>query len=149
MTPSPSVEASPTATVHSQALLSPIPPADVEAIKQALATHDKVDVNKILIDVNPNHQTAGVVDSMYATGGYGLVDSSGGWWIAAKVNGKWNIVTTGNCFPSCSELQPYRVPSVILNQCMDPSGNLINRWQLSASCSVEHEFCRIVKKNWC
>ncbi len=65
------------------------------------------------------------VEGDYASG---MVNGSGGggMWFAAKVNGKWTIVSDGNGVIECSDLAPYPTfPKDMIPECWDTGTNKI------------------------
>ena len=51
----------------------------------------------------------------------------GGVFFAAKINGQWVIVESGNGLPDCEPLERYAIPSAIMDKCVDEDGELIQR----------------------
>lgn len=43
----------------------------------------------------------------------------GGWWLAAKVSGKWILVADGNGTVNCSDIEPYGFSSDMVPECWD------------------------------
>jgi hypothetical protein len=48
-----------------------------------------------------------------------LEEGPGGWWLGAKVNGKWQIVATGSDVVSCKLIDQYNFPSMMVTECAD------------------------------
>jgi len=48
-------------------------------------------------------------------------DTGGGWWLAAKVDGKWVIVADGNGTVMCADVEPYLFPTSMVWECYDES----------------------------
>ncbi len=67
------------------------------------------------------------VEGNYAKG---MANSPGGGgiWFSAKVNGTWTVFWNGNGTIECKALGPYPdFPTDLVPQCLDASGNLVNR----------------------
>ena len=107
-------------------------PTKMEVIPTVVPTIEKVSITPTKTEVdplkeisallNPNNKpnfTVGISKMIgnYATGGAGFADDSGYGWIAAKVNGTWKIVTTGQDAPYCSVVNQYQVPKEIYGSC--------------------------------
>ncbi len=92
-------------------------------IKQAFKDkYPDWEMNKVKVQVGKNLND-------YASGGVSFEDEiGGGWWLAAKVAGKWKIVADGNGTVSCSDIEPYDFPSDMAPYCYDEeSGEMIDR----------------------
>jgi len=60
------------------------------------------------------------ITSDYAAGSVSFVgETGGGWWLAAKVGGKWVIVADGNGTVKCSDVKPYSFPKSMVPECFD------------------------------
>lgn len=100
--------------------------ADIDAIKQALLSVVKTTKENLIFDIDTN--LANQYSGMFASGHEGARDAAGGGvWIAAKVNGAWQIVSHGNGVPVCAELNPYNVPSAFAKTCVNSNSQIINR----------------------
>lgn len=88
------------------------PLSDEEAIRLALADHLGVNPNQLNVIISEN------TDS-HARGG---VDN--GYFLAAKVNGKWQIVADGQAMPDCTLVAQYNFPLSMVPECQD--ANAVN-----------------------
>jgi hypothetical protein len=81
--------------------------SDEVAIREALADRlgAKVDDLTIVIDQNTDTHAKGGVDN--------------GFFLAAKVNGEWQIVADGQAMPDCQVLDQYRFPPSMVPECSD------------------------------
>lgn len=74
-----------------------------------------------VIDVtNMNDNFARGTDNRYLNG---VFEPSGANWIAAKVNGQWQLVFEGQDYPECSVIDEYSVPKEFYKNCFDSSTN--------------------------
>jgi hypothetical protein len=81
------------------------PHSDEEAIRAALADHLGANANDLTIVINENTGT-------HARGG---VDN--GYFLAAKVNGQWQIVADGQAMPDCQIVDQYGFPPSMVPEC--------------------------------
>jgi len=81
--------------------------SDEAAIREALADRlgAKADDLTIVIDQNTDTHAKGGVDN--------------GFFLAAKVNGEWQIVADGQAMPDCQVLDQYRFPPSMVPECSD------------------------------
>lgn len=74
-----------------------------------------------VIDVtNINNNFASGTDNRYLNG---VFEPSGANWIAAKVNGSWQLVFEGQDYPPCSLIDQYSIPQEFYKNCFDSSTN--------------------------
>jgi len=85
------------------------PPSDEDALKSALAAHLGRDVNSLAISISQLTDT-------YARGG---VDN--GYFLAAKVNGQWQIVADGQGALDCQLIAQYGFPASMVPECPSPN----------------------------
>jgi hypothetical protein len=88
---------------------APAPLSDDDSLKEALAAHLGVNVNDLTIVIDENTGT-------YARGG---VDN--GYFLAAKVNGQWQIVADGQGALDCQIVSQYGFPPSMVPECLVPS----------------------------
>jgi hypothetical protein len=50
-----------------------------------------------------------------------------GRWIAAKINGSWNVTSLSTGIPKCSDVNPYYYPKTLVPACKDAKGNITAR----------------------
>lgn len=83
---------------------TPNPNDDIE-LKNALAAHLNSNINNLSINIleNTGFHARGSVDN--------------GYFIAAKVNGIWQIVADGQAMPDCQALIQYNFPSGMIPEC--------------------------------
>ena len=116
----PVVEEISTIPTKTETIPTAIPTIEKETITP---TKPKVDpLKEISTLLNPTNKpnftvTISKIIGNYATGGAGFANDSGYGWIAAKVNGIWKIVTTGQDAPACSVVNEYQVPKEIYGSC--------------------------------
>jgi hypothetical protein len=84
---------------------APAPLSDDDALKESLAAHLGMNVNDLTIVINEN-------TGSYARGG---VDN--GYFLAAKVNGQWQIVADGQGALDCQVLSQYSFPPSMVPEC--------------------------------
>jgi len=115
--PTPTI--SPTTTPTS----TPLPTADdLSAITQALSVKLGIPVSNLDVYIGKN-------TGEYAKGNVKEKTSEvgGGYYLAAKVEGKWVIVYDGQSHPECSVLSTYNFPKDMAPECLNSSGNVITR----------------------
>jgi hypothetical protein len=87
-------------------------PEATDAIKQAFADKYKKPLDQIRV-------TVGEADEAHAKGGVGFsmngAFGEGGNFLAAKVDGKWEIIFDGNGGVACSTLEPYKFPASMID----------------------------------
>jgi len=106
----PTVTQAPTATA-----------SDTDLLKLAFAQK----YNKSVADVN---LTIKINTGVLANGGVSFVgENGGGWWLAAKTNGSWNIVQDGNGTITCELTDPYNFPTSMVPECVNKQGKLIKK----------------------
>ncbi|MBP9719541.1 MAG: hypothetical protein KBD46_03650 [Candidatus Levybacteria bacterium] len=54
-------------------------------------------------------------------------DSVNGRWIAAKINGNWNVTSISIGVPLCTDVTPYFYPKDLVPACKDAKGNISAR----------------------
>lgn len=89
--------------------------SDEEQIHQAMATkHNKsvVDTDISINEISANH-ASGVVKF--------AGEISGGWFLAAKTTGDWQIVADGNGTVMCGDIDPFNFPTTMAPECWDDS----------------------------
>lgn len=113
-TPTISPTAAPTTT--------PLPTADdLSAIREALAIRLGVSSNNLDVSISKN-------TGEYVKGNVKEKESvGGGYYLAAKVEGKWVIVYDGQSTPTCKQLESYNFPKDMVPECLNLSGNVITR----------------------
>lgn len=118
---------SPTAVItrEEEAIKTPSPTvvkkSDLEQIKEAMAERHGKPVGETIINISKNTGT-------HATGGVKFEgEVGGGWFLAAKKDGKWVIVDDGNGTISCEVIEPWDFPSSIVPECVDELGNPVTR----------------------
>jgi phenylpyruvate tautomerase PptA (4-oxalocrotonate tautomerase family) len=82
--------------------------SDVNAIKDALAEHLGVNLDGITI----------IIEEYTGTHARGGVEN--GYFIAAKVNGEWQIVADGQAMPDCQVVAQYNFPLWMVPECSSP-----------------------------
>jgi len=80
---------------------------DEESIRAALAAYLGVDINDLAAVIKQNTGT-------HARGGV-----ENGFFLAAKVNGKWQIVADGQAMPDCQVAAQYGFPPAMVPECRD------------------------------
>jgi hypothetical protein len=85
------------------------PPSDEDLLKTALAAHLRTNVNSLSVSVNQN-------TGLYAKGS---VDN--GYFLAAKVNGQWQIVADGQGALDCNVVAQYGFPASTVPECSGTS----------------------------
>ncbi len=116
--------AAPTPTTSLQPSLSPIPSPtqnETDLIKAAIYALTGLDETKVTVTITQNTDT-------HAKGGireYGAV--GGAYWIAAKSDGEWVGVYSGQAHPTCNEITPYDFPTDMVPECLDADGNVVIR----------------------
>ena len=96
-------------------------PSDEDALKTTLATHLGMNVSDLAIVISEN-------TGMFARGG---VDN--GYFLAAKVNGQWQIVDDGQGALDCQVLSTYGFPLSMVPECSDVSVHLSDEDALKAA----------------
>jgi hypothetical protein len=86
-----------------------VPPSDEDALKMALAAHLGMNVSDLTVVIDENNGS-------YARGG---VDN--GYFLAAKVNGQWQILADGQGALDCQVLSQYGFPPSMVPECSAPS----------------------------
>jgi len=108
-------------------------PTKTEIIPTAVPIIEKVSITPTKTEVDPLKEISALLNPTnnpnftvtiskiignYATGGAGAIkDGPGYGWIAAKINGVWKIVTTGQDAPDCKVVNQYQVPKEIYGTC--------------------------------
>ena len=114
ITPEPTLIPLPTPTPDQTKILNEI----IEALKIRDPRLDQQ------LQVFVNRQLAG-----YATGSYQTSEPfKSGWWLAALIDDRWQIIATDNGNILCDYLEGYEFPVSLVPECYDQStGNLIDR----------------------
>ena len=88
--------------------------SDENLLRKAIG--NRWDVRDEYIEVKIQRQVGS-----WATGTAAVTDEpgSGSVWFALREEEEWIIITDGNGFPSCTELEPYNIPPKILQECYD------------------------------
>ncbi len=125
ITPTPEVTTVPTQTQTPTATptTSVLPTADdLSAIKQALAARLSVSADSLDVSITKN-------TGSYAKGNVKEKTSEvgGGYYLAAKVSGKWVIVYDGQSTPTCAQISSYNFPSDMVPECLNSTGQVIQR----------------------
>lgn len=95
---------------------------DEEGIKKALEIYHDYPEDKIA-DFYIEDQT-----ETLAKGSVTYQSEVGGWWLAAKEGGIWNIITTGSDVVDCDLIKPYFFPGYMITTCYDyKNDRVINR----------------------
>jgi len=84
-----------------------IHPSDEEAIRAALAAHLGANASDLTVTITQN-------TGAHARGG---VDN--GYFLAAKVDGVWQIVADGQAMPDCAVVAQYGFPPALVPECQD------------------------------
>ncbi|MFC1653437.1 hypothetical protein ACFL1M_01150 [Patescibacteria group bacterium] len=120
-TPTPTSTTQP--TIVPEATLAPAPQAtDMDEIKQAMATkHSKsVADTQITIETNTGVHAKGLVKF--------AGEIAGGWFLAVKTTGPWQIAADGNGTVLCGDIDPFNFPTTMVPECWDEIGQqLITR----------------------
>jgi hypothetical protein len=95
--------------------LSPTPMSDAEQIRAAMLEH-------LEVEVDPSAITVSEIENELARGGV-----PGGYFIAAKVSDRWEIIFDGNGTPPCAVINPYDFPIDWVPECIDQNGNGVVR----------------------
>ena len=115
----------PTPTISPTTILTttPLPTADdLSAIREALAIKLGISASNLDVSISKNtteYVKGNVKEKTSQTGG--------GYYLAAKVEGKWVIVYDGQSTPTCKQLESYNFPKDMVPECLNPSGNVITR----------------------
>lgn len=100
---------------------------DLDLIKMACAKTTKDDISKIVLTISENKKYTG----QFATGSYGVQgEAGGGIYLASKMGNYWVCPFIGNGNALCSEIDPYKFPTDLMENCIDKNGVLINRTTL-------------------
>ena len=68
----------------------------------------------------------GVIDGDFANGVAGPTGEGGYWWIAKKINGRWQIIVKTQEAISCAQLEQQKVPeSIYTDKCVTDDGYTI------------------------
>lgn len=95
--------------------------SDIQEIKETMAKRHGKRAEETIINISKNTGT-------HATGGVKFEgEIGGGWFLAAKKDGKWVIVDDGNGTISCEIIEPWDFPSSIVPECVDELGNPVTR----------------------
>jgi hypothetical protein len=96
--------------------VSPAPQTSaVEEIRQAMATKHNKSVSDT--DISINEITANHASGVVKFAG----EIAGGWFLAAKTVGDWQIVADGNGTVSCADIDPFNFPTSMVPECWDDS----------------------------
>jgi len=57
-------------------------------------------------------------------GDYAKGTMLGGYFLAVKTNGKWEVAVGGNGIPTCAEVDQYSIPQEIFGNCIEADGQL-------------------------
>ena len=95
---------------------------DAKAIKAALSS--KLGISEENLNFSVSQKTA--------TNAKGNVrektsEVGGGYWLAAKTDSGWQIVYDGQSTPTCSQIAPYNFPTSMVPECLNSSGNVVQR----------------------
>lgn len=65
----------------------------------------------------------------YASGSYQTTEPlASGWWLAAEIDGRWDIIAAGQGNILCQDLEGYDVPISLIPECYDATtGSVIDR----------------------
>ena len=97
--------------------VTPAPPSDEEAIRAALAAHLRASADDLTVTIRQN-------TGMHARGS---VDN--GYFLAAKVDGAWQIVADGQAMPDCEAVAQYGFPPAMVPECL--GSNIIDELVIS------------------
>lgn len=93
-----------------------------EGIKAALELYHNYPEDKI-VAFNIENQNATL-----AKGSVTYQSEVGGWWLAVKEYGNWNIITTGSDIVDCDLIKPYDFPGMMVTACYDyKKDQVVNR----------------------
>lgn len=95
--------------------------SDLELLTEAFAQKYNHPVPEVIVTINEN--TGILAKGVIKFEG----EMGGGWFLAAKVDGKWIIVDDGNGTISCEKIEPYNFPVSMVFECVDSNGQLIVR----------------------
>jgi hypothetical protein len=106
--------ATPSVTV---APTKPVLKTDKDKISQAMA--DKHSKNFADVNLKINNQVGN-----NASGAVSFVgEMGGGWWLASKQSGSWQIVADGNGTVMCKDLEGYSFSADMVPECWDEAGS--------------------------
>ena len=54
-------------------------------------------------------------------------ETGGGYWLATKTDNGWIVVYDGQATPNCNEIDSYEFPTDMVPECLDDSGNVVER----------------------
>nr|MBI5455625.1 hypothetical protein [Candidatus Levybacteria bacterium] len=115
----------PTPTIFPTAAptITPLPTADdLSAIREALAIKLGISAGNLDVSISKNtgeYAKGNVKEKTSQTGG--------GYYLAAKAEGKWVIVYDGQSAPTCKQLESYNFPKDMVPECLNLSGKVITR----------------------
>ncbi len=114
----------PTPTISPTTILTitPLPTTDdLSAIRETLAIKLGIPANNLDVSISKN-------TGEYAKGNVKEKESvGGGYYLAAKAEGKWVIVYDGQSTPTCKQLEFYNFPKDMVPECLNSSGKVITR----------------------
>jgi hypothetical protein len=109
------------ATLEPVETATPVAVSDDAAIKEAVYKKTGLTSEKAEVTISTNTGT-------HAKGGIKEYDAVGGaYWIAAKVADGWVAVYDGQTTPECTLIEPYNFPKDMVPQCLNVSGEVVNR----------------------
>ena len=112
-----------TQTPTTSPTITPLPTIDdLSAIKGALAIKLGIPVSNLDVYIGKNtgeYIKGNVKEKTSETGG--------GYYLAAKVEGKWVIIYDGQSTPTCTQLESYNFPKDMAPECLNSSGKVITR----------------------
>lgn len=98
------------------------PEGEDDLIKQAVIDMGGFAASKVEVTIGENTGT-------HAKGGVKEVGSEvgGGYFIAAKKDGKWVGVYSGQANPTCEQIEPYDFPTDMVEECLDENNEVVAR----------------------
>jgi len=91
-----------------------------EAIRQAIDEHDN---EMMAVEV-----TFDEIADKVAKGEVTYPEGVGGWWLAVKENGQWQVLAVGSDVVDCAMIEPYDFPPEMVSSCYDwTNDRVVNR----------------------
>ena len=87
--------------------------SDEDQIREAMATKHNKSVTDT--DISINEITANHASGVVKFAG----EIAGGWFLAAKTTGDWQIVADGNGTVICADIDPFNFPTTMAPECWD------------------------------
>lgn len=101
---------------------TPVEENEEDLIKKAVIDAGGFAASEVEVTVSENTGT-------HAKGGVKEVGSEvgGGYFIAAKFEGEWAGVYSGQANPTCEQIEPYDFPTEMVEECLDENGDVVTR----------------------